>query len=609
MIENLTIQTPSTAKENGLGIPALGEISIEKTAFWAPPVPVWEPLKNKKNTCLRMACMVEERLYQGLRFEGEVLLLTPSNWKAILKYAKPDFILLESVLISSCGHWHMGQNEASCEQQKIVQMLAYAAELSIPTVYWMTKGHEYHDMYKAFYGLVDFVFCADPRELEKIQADGIDADLLLPCIQPAIYNPFRHYAHYDTFALNVLFDGWADLVRLQDKIGVLKEIQKYGLSIIESRYRIFQNRRSDFPEYLDSILGCTSRQGRISALKYAKSYITFAQTLSTQTEQQWMTLEAAACRLPVVHNGTLKDDDVRKNIVMECSNPFESLLAFTRFEKDGLYRERFAHKGWRAVHQFHTFSRRLNRICEKIGIEGGVNEFPKVSVVTPTYRREKLKSCLDTFQRQSYPNRELVIVFNGNALPSLSEAGVDTPMKNVKIMNVPGDLFAGACMNQGHLQATGDYCFRMDDDDHYGANYISDMVLSAKALDAELFGKPPSPLIFEGDHTVYLRKQKMPFCIVPYNLLAKKDIWIGGNSIAGQGQFFKNVHYDDLSFEAADSSLMYQLPSLGNGFFAIADGLNLVAERRQDQTTHTWKMDASKLKTDDTANGIGDLMI
>ena len=609
MIENLNIQKFTKIKNIGLGIPALGEKAIEKTAFWAPPVPVWEPLKNKKNTHLRMACMVEERLYQGLRFEGEVMPLTPSNWEQILTYGKPDFILMESVLISSCGHWHMGYNEASSEQKKIVQILAYAAKLSIPTVYWMTKSHEYHNLYKDSCRLFDFVFCADPRELEKMQADGIDADLLLPCIQPAIYNPFRHYEHYDTFALNVLFDGWADLVRLQDKIGVLKEIQKYGLSIIESRYRIFQNRKRDFPEYLDSILGCTTRQGRLSALKYARSYITFEQTLSTQTEQQWMTLEAEACRVPVVHNGELKDEDVRKNIVIECSDPFESILELTRFEKDGLYRERIAHKGWRAVHQSHTFSQRVKQICKKIGIEGCLNEFPKVSVVTPTYRRKNLKRCLDTFERQRYPNLELVIVFNGNTLPSLKEAGVDTPRENVKIINVPGDLFAGACINQGHLQATGDYCFRMDDDDHYGANYISDMVLSARAVDAELFGKPPSPLIFEDDHTVYLRKPRMPFCIVPYTLLVEKDIWIGGNSIAGQHQFFKKIQYDNLSFEAAHSSLMYQLPAIGNGFFAIADGLNLVAERRKDQATHTWKMDESKLKNNDTANGIGDLMI
>ena len=118
MIENQNIQNFSKTKDAGSGIPALGEKTIEKTAFWSPPVPSWEPLKHKKNTHLRMACMVEERLYQGLRFEGEVMILTPLNWKQILEYGKPDFILMESVLISSCGHWHMGPNEASSEQKK-----------------------------------------------------------------------------------------------------------------------------------------------------------------------------------------------------------------------------------------------------------------------------------------------------------------------------------------------------------------------------------------------------------------------------------------------------------------------------------------------------------
>ncbi|MDA3788579.1 MAG: glycosyltransferase [Desulfobacula sp.] len=609
MIEKFGVEKSLNIKSNNLDALKLNEKIIEKTGFWSPPVPAWEPLKHKTNSNLCMACVVEERVYQGFRFEGKVMLLTPGTWEQVLTYGKPDFLLMDSFLISACGNWHMGQGEGSPEQENLLQILDYAGKKSIPTVYWMTKGHEYHDLYKGFSQLFDYVFCADPRELEKMKADGIQADILLPCIQPAIHNPFRHYDHYDTFGLNVLYDGWADLDRLQGQLSVLNEIQTYGLSIIESRYRIFQNRKKIFPEYRDSILGCTTRQGRISALKYAKTYITFQQTLSTQTEQQWMTLEAAGCRLAVIHNGALKDEDVRKNIVIECADTFESLLALTRFKEDDLYRERVAHKGWRAVHQSHSFFNRLKRICEKSGIERHWNEFPKASVITPTYRREKLKRCLETFEGQSYPNRELIIVFNGNHLPSLKDLGIDQPMENVKIINVPGDLFAGACINCGHLQATGQYCFRMDDDDHYGVNYISDMILSSISIDAELFGKPPSPLSFEDDHTVYLRENRLAFCIVPYNLLAQKDIRIGGNSISGQRQFFKNVQYDDLSFEAADSSLLYQLPTVGDGFFALVDGLNLVAERRVDQTTHTWKIETSKFKNSDKVNSIMDMMI
>jgi glycosyltransferase involved in cell wall biosynthesis len=230
-------------------------------------------------------------------------------------------------------------------------------------------------------------------------------------------------------------------------------------------------------------------------------------------------------------------------------------------------------------------------------------------VITPTYRSENLKICLDTFKRQTYPNRELIIVFNGNQLPSLTESGLDQPMENVSIIAVPGDLFAGACLNMGHFRATGRYCFRMDDDDLYGPEYISDMMLSATALDADLFGKPPAPLVFEGDQTVYLRKNSLPFCIVPYQSAARNDIWIGGNSISGRHQFFKQIQYDDWSFDAADSSLMYRLSGAGDGFFAIADSLNLVAERRSDQTSHTWKIEASQFKNTDTVSSVQDLMI
>lgn len=586
----------------------LNDKIIEKTDFWAPPVPDWKPLKKKKSS-LRMACIVEERLYQGLRFEAEVLSLTPSNYKSIIQYGGVDFLLMESIWVSSCGNWHIGQGREGTHYDLLKEILNEAKKRSIPTVFWMTKGHEYHDIYKHLSRQFDVIFCADPVEMEIMKNEGILSHLLSPCIQPAIYNPFRYVDHYNRFEINVLFDGWADLVRLRDNISLLEEIQKFDLSIIESRYRIFINRRTDFPEYRDSILGCTTRQARVSALKYAKTYLTFDHSLSTRTEQQWMSLEAIGCRLAVIHNGKLSNGDIRKHMVREWPDPVELLVELTRFEDDELYQERIAHKGWRTVHQSHTFSNRIKRICETLDIDYLWDEFPKISVITPTNRSKNLKHCLETFENQSYPNRELIIVFNGNQLPPLKGTGLDQPMDTVKITHVPSDLFAGACLNMGHSMATGEYCFRMDDDDQYGPNYILDMMLNANALDLELFGKPPVPLYFEDDQTLYLRKNSMPFCVVPFGSPSQNDIWMGGNSISGRRQFFNHIQYDDWTLEAADSSLMYQLPAAGNGLYALTDRLNLVAQRRQDQTTHTWKIDEALFKKGDTLDNVTDLMI
>lgn len=467
---------------------------------------------------------------------------------------------------------------------------------SIPTVFWITKDHQYHEQYKDFAKHFDFIFCADSKEVELLKADGLTAELLLPCVQPALYNPFRLYDHYNAINLNIIFDGWADLDRMTEPLAVLKKIKPYGLSIIESRYHIFRNRLLSLPEYKENLLGCVTLQSRITALKYAQVYITFDQTLSTQTTRQWMSLEATASRLPILHLGDLAGDDIRKGIALEYLQEMDFLLEFVRFREDPLYRERIAHLCWRKTNQEFTFSHRIRAICKKIGIKHDWQEFPLASIITPTYRREALKRCLNTFEQQTYPNKELIIVFNGAEVPLYTELGLGDPRPDVRLANVPGEMFAGACLNQGYLKSKGEFCFRVDDDDHYGPNYISDMILLSRSIDADFFGKTPAPLFFEEDRSVYARKAIHPISIASDFLLTNGEQWLGGNSIAGKKHFLLNNMYDDQSFGSADTTLLFSVKKESDAIFAIMDPFNLVAERRIDYKTHTWQEPSGKVK-------------
>jgi hypothetical protein len=570
---------------------------LELTQYWTSPLTPWQPVKNTLNSNLRIACVVEDRLYQGLRFEGHVQLLTPTNWDHTIKYGKPDFLLMESIWNTATGHWHMGQCPGASGRDELLVIVALARKQAVPTVFWITKGHEYHEHYKDFARNFDYVFCADPKEIELLRMEGITAEELLPCVQPAVYNPFRHYEDYNAFSLDLLYDGWADLERMDDdELSFLREVQPYGLNIIESRYQILHRRKDVLPDFKHCILGCVTEQSRIQALKYAKAYITLNKTISTRTTQQWKTLEAVACRLPVVHHGSVYDDDVRKNAVIECPDQMEFLVEFVRFGEDELYRERMAHLGWRKAFQEHTFAHRVRKICKTIGIEDCWEEYPKVSLITPTFRRELLPRCLQTFERQTYPNKELILVFNGSYMPSYDELGLHQPRSDVKIASVPGEMFAGACLNQGHILAEGEYCFRVDDDDYYGPNYILDMILQARCVDAELFGKPMSLFyFFEEDEWLGLKNAPTK----PLTLLSDKHLSTGlrfsGNSVAGKATFFGNNKYPDLAQSAADSVFIYN-SQRKNCTTAIMDNLSLVVSRRISQESHTWKVDYYKLR-------------
>jgi glycosyltransferase involved in cell wall biosynthesis len=201
-----------------------------------------------------------------------------------------------------------------------------------------------------------------------------------------------------------------------------------------------------------------------------------------------------------------------------------------------------------------------------------------------------------TFDQIAYPQKELVLVYNGNDVPAWSDLGLPGPRSDIVVSHVPGELFAGAALNMGHLQSSGDYCFRIDDDDHYAPNYVTDMILQARSIDAGLFGKPSAPLIFEGEKEVHLKKEATPLAIVSLQQLRSGRSWIGGNSISGLNRFFDSHRYSERSYGAADTDLILNLPDETDVVVALMDGFNMAAERRADLASHTWKNSPDKLK-------------
>ena len=59
----------------------------------------------------------------------------------------------------------------------------------------------------------------------------------------------------------------------------------------------------------------------------------------------------------------------------------------------------------------------------------------------------------------------------------------------MRIVQVDGRVTLGESLNRGVKEASGYYIAKMDDDDYYGENYLSDMMLAAGFSGAEILGK------------------------------------------------------------------------------------------------------------------------
>src|SRR5581483_12155914 len=89
----------------------------------------------------------------------------------------------------------------------------------------------------------------------------------------------------------------------------------------------------------------------------------------------------------------------------------------------------------------------------------------KVSVVTPTYAREKyLPSLHACFSAQTHAERELLVLDDSPA-PSAFFRGLADP--RVRYLHVPGRLTIGEKRNRLIELATGEAIAFFDDDDYY----------------------------------------------------------------------------------------------------------------------------------------------
>jgi len=569
---------------------------LDRTCYWVPPVPLMEDQKRTLNSSLRIGAIVGNRLYEGLRFEGVLFPLTPDNWEKILHYANLDIIIIESCRYSATGHWYLSQFIQNEQHDKILEIVKTAEKLSIPAIFWHTQDHIYHNHYKSLASHFDFIFCADPREAEALESMHAKVELLPPAVQPAIHNPFRDIEHVDAFRIKVLYDGWTDLIRLEEKLRLLRDIIPFGLNIIESRGRLLDPKLNELPDYKPYILGCVTQAARRTALKYAEAAIAFEETLLSTTKQQWRALETAAFRLPVLYKGRLAESDIRKNIVIEHGSDDEVIEHLSEYERSPLQREKNGHLAWREVFSKHTFSHRLRSICNKIGITHDWVEFPPISIITPTYREELLPRCVENFDKQNYPNKELIIIFNSNKKDVPQIPGIDTGRNNVRILIAPQEMFLGACLNMGLISSKGVYCFKVDDDDIYGHNYVPDTMLHLCAMDCDIFGKPFKYCYFERDKQVYIQRTKLAeLCTIPYDNLTCGKYSFHGATLGGRREKLLTCLFPDYYIAGEDNGLQ-QAGGLKEYRFVSLDLFNFIYYRGANINEHTWKVSTEQLK-------------
>lgn len=115
---------------------------------------------------------------------------------------------------------------------------------------------------------------------------------------------------------------------------------------------------------------------------------------------------------------------------------------------------------------------------------------PTVSAVVSSKRADDVETCLAQLCAQDYPAYEVVLGTHGHDLdPDVVAWWRERFPAPLRVVALPAALTLGEALARLSRVADGDFVTKVDDDDRYGPEHLTDLVLAARTSGADLVAK------------------------------------------------------------------------------------------------------------------------
>ncbi len=228
-----------------------------------------------------------------------------------------------------------------------------------------------------------------------------------------------------------------------------------------------------------------------------------------------------------------------------------------------------------------------SRARQLLGVTALDAPVPEVSVLAPTRRPDRLEAVLSTVASQTYPRLELVLGLHGDGFPDDSELATRTAAEGypVRVVRVDGRETLGEVLRATAEAAGGSLVTKMDDDDHYDAEHVWDLVLAHEYSGSELVGKCAEYVYLERiDKTVRDRqRQRFSERHIPFVGVSGGVLIISRHDLEEAGGWRRVPRRVDIA-------LAQDVTALGGRIY-WTHGAGYLRVRHGDE--HTWTVDDS----------------
>ena len=456
---------------------------VREARFFAP--------KPRELHELKVAAIFDEFTMASYEPECQLITFTPDNWKSTLLDEQPDVLIVESAWKGNSGAWEKKIVKYGTNTwEELDGLLEWCRKQNIPTVFWNKEDPIHYDRFIETAKRFDYVYTTDLNRVEDYKRDcGHDRVDALPfAAQPKEHNPIRlpgvrePYACFaGSYYANRHESRKADMDRL------FAAADKYGLVIYDRNYAINQRGESDqlqFPEQFRH-----SIRGSLKYNQIAKAYKGFKVMLNVNSVNDSPTMfsrrvfEGLACATPVVSTRSVGVEAMLGEYVFLDDGESDLNETFRRLMTDESFYEDVAIGGMRHVLTYHTYTQRLAKIAQDVGIPYSINN-PSVAVLAFVRSKEEAEQVVSQFEAQQYAHKKLLIFLDKfddyiDIYNTYNTESISTFMRS----------YLDHYTSFTEILETFDWVTYLDPSDYYGPNYLADYLLAARYADADILTK------------------------------------------------------------------------------------------------------------------------
>ncbi|TWT43715.1 Ubiquinone biosynthesis O-methyltransferase [Phycisphaerae bacterium RAS1] len=533
---------------------------------------------------VKAAIIMDEFTIECFKGECQLIPVTPADWRERLTAERPDFLFVESAWRGNGGAWQSQITRAQfLSESPLVALAQWCRAQGIPTVFWNKEDPPNFEHFIYAAGLFDHVFTTDENCIERYRERlGHDRVYALPfAAQPLIHNPIG--VHREKYA-NFCFAGTYYAKRHEDRRGdvdiLLKPALSRGLHIFDRMHNYGHSQNYRFPdEYTAAIRGSLNYPEMCDAYKRYGAFLNVNSVKDSPTMFSRRVLELLACGTPVISSYSLGIEKMlgpdAVPLVRDVSDAERWMDELVTNPETG---ERLALRGRRRIFNEHLYQHRMEFILEKLGIPFQ-RPRQRVSVITCTNRPTFLDNVVANYTRQSWADKELILVLNHDAFDVDDVRRRLEGVPGARVYQLPEACTLGQCLNHAVDQVEGEYWSKFDDDNFHGEHFVTDLMHAFTYSEADLVGKGTYYAYLEGSRCLALRFANQEHRYVKF---------LAGSGLIVRRRVSEQVRFPEKNV-SEDTAFLADCHNLGFRMYST-DRFNYVVRRGKSTDEHTWKI-------------------